>query len=390
MRHAVARVPFYRQLGIAPESIRSEEDLQRFPVISKATIQEDLGKFLADGVDRAKLESSVTSGSTGQPTTTYFDRPSWLHGKYTLKILRMLQNGVGLFSRVMIASEYSPEVVNAGGAGFLPGDRLLFRQRRISVHEPVARHVEVFEDFRPHALYTFPSYVSELISHCEEHSIALPQIPVVFTSSEVLSDGLRRRIAQYFGARVCDVYGSTELKEVAWQCREGRHHVNFDNVFAEHERDQDLGHDFLVLSTLRNRAMPLLRYRIGDVGRVNEGACPCGRQSPFITAISGREVDLLELPSGRRVSPYVLITHRIDRTPEIRKYQFVQTSPDRLEIQVTLGPDSAGVDRLQPIADEVANRLGGEMTVKMVDVDHIPRTDRGKHRLLIRSAAGPA
>jgi len=390
MRHAVARVPFYRQLAIVPESIRSAADLQRFPVISKATIQEDQGKFLADGVDRTKLESSVTSGSTGQPTTTYFDRQSWLHGKYTLKILRMVQNGVGLFSRVMIASEYSPDLVNAGSTGFLPGDRLLFRQRRISVHEPPAQHVEAFEAFRPHALYTFPSYVSELIGYCEEHSIALPRIPVVFTSSEVLSDRLRQRIAQYFGARVCDVYGSTELKEVAWQCGEGRHHINFDNVFVEHVGDEDLGHDFLVLSTLRNRAMPLLRYRIGDIGRVKEGACPCGRQSPFISAISGREVDLLELPSGRRVSPYVLITHRIDHTPEIRKYQFVQTSPNSLEIQVTLGRDGAGIDRLQPIADEVADRLGGEMLVRMVDVDHIPRTERGKHRLLIRSAAEPA
>jgi phenylacetate-CoA ligase len=388
MRHAVARVPFYRQLGIAPEEIRSAADLLLFPVVSKATIQEHQDEFLADGLDRAKLESSVTSGSTGQPTTTYFDRQSWLHGKYTLKIVRMVQNGSGFFSRVMIASEYSPEVVNAGSAGSLPGDRLFFRQRRISVHEAPARHVAAFAAFRPHALYAFPSYISELIAYCEEHSIALPRIPVVFTSSEVLSDGLRQRIARYFGARVCDIYGSTELKEVAWQCTEGRHHVNFDNVFVEHVRDERLGQDLLLLSTLTNRAMPLLRYRIGDIGRVNAGACPCGRQSPFITAISGREVDLLVLPSGRRVSPYVLITHRIDRTPEIRRYQFVQTSPDSLEIQVTLGPGSAGVDRLQPIADEVADRLGGEMRVTMIDVEQIPRTAGGKHRLLIRSAAG--
>ncbi len=389
MQYAVTHVPFYRRLGMAPDTIQSPHHLERFPVITKATIQEFDADLIADGFDRSTLKSSVTSGSTGEPITTYFDRASWLHGKYTLKIRRMVENGVGLFSQVIIASEYAPDAVNTDGAGYLPGDGLFFQQRRISVHESPAVHVDVFRAFKPDALYAFPSYVSELIDYCEDQSIFLPNIRVVFTSSEVLSAALRTRIERYFGARVCDIYGSTELKEVAWQCERGRHHLNFENVYVESVSDNEGGPASLVLSTLRNKAMPLLRFRIGDFGRLEDGVCSCGRQSPYIDAISGREVDVLELPSGRRVSPYVLITHGIDRTPEISKYQFVQTAPDRLEIQVTLKADGRTIEELQPIAKEVAARLNGEIDVTLVNVVHIPRTKGGKHRVLMRPAMEP-
>ena len=254
------------------------------------------------------------------------------------------------------------------------------------MHEPPAAHIDVFRDFKPDALYTFPSYASELIDYCEDHSIRLPKIRVVFTSSEVLSAQLRERIGRFFGGRVCDIYGSTELKEVAWQCEDGRYHLNFESIYVEPTAADDGEPSPLILSTLRNRAMPLLRYRIGDFGRLEYGGCPCGRQSPYIGTIAGREVDGLELPSGRRVSPYVLITHGIDRTPEIGKYQFVQTGPDQLEIRVTLRSDGRKIEELQPIAQEVAARLNGEVDVKLVAVDHIPRTNGGNHRILMLAA----
>jgi phenylacetate-coenzyme A ligase PaaK-like adenylate-forming protein len=132
--------------------------------------------------------------------------------------------------------------------------------------------------------------------------------------------------------------------------------------------------------------MPLLRYRIGDFGDSRDEPCVCGRHSSWIDSVAGREVDVLELPSGRRVSPYVLINHSIDTTREILKHQFVQTAPDRLEIQVVLAADGRGINELQYLAQELAVRLDGEMDVTMVDVDRIPRTSGGKHRVLIRAA----
>ena len=380
MRYAVSQVPYYRRLGIVPGDIQSKEDLWSFPIITKDTVQQFGSELIADGYNRSALESSVTSGSSGQPTRTYFDNASWIQCKYSLKIKRMVESGVGLFNRVVIASEYAPTALKTTKAGFLPGSGLFFRQHRISVHESPSTHIEIFKSFRPSALYTFPSYVSELISYCEDHSVLLPNIPVVFTSSEVLRPQIRERIEDFFGAHVCDVYGSTEFKEVAWQCKMGRYHLNFESVYVE--PTDMLGNEpaSLVLSTLLNKAMPLLRFRIGDFGVIKHDICSCGRESPYIDSILGREVDVLELPSGRRVSPYVLITHSIDHTPEIKKYQFVQTAPERLEIRVTLKPGGRSLKDLEPIANEISARLDDEIDVELIPVEQIPRTKGGKHK----------
>ena len=386
MRYAVTNVPFYRATGIAVSDIQSARDLERFPIISKATIREHQTALIADHFDPETLSFSVTSGSSGEPTKTYFDRSTWLHDKYALKIRRMVENRIGLFSRVLIASEYAPDQLRSGPSRYLPGDGLLFKQRRVSVHQSPESHVGVFREFKPHALYAFPSYVSELMDYCESQSIQLPRLKTVFTSSEVLSDQLRKRIADFFDAKVCDVYGSTEFKEVASECAQGRLHLNFESTYVESIADDSSENNSLVLTTLRNRAMPLLRYRIGDFGDTKDEPCACGRQSSWIDSVAGREVDVLVLPSGRRVSPYVLITHGIDNTREILRYQFVQLSLDRLEIQVVLAADGRGINELQYLAQELAVRLDGEMDVTMVDVGLISRSRGGKHRVLIRAA----
>lgn len=386
MRYAVTNVPYYRSTGLTASDIQTPRDLDRFPIIDKAKIRKYEAEFIADGMDISSLDCSVTSGSTGEPTTTYFDRATWLHDKYAQKIRRMIENRIGIFSRVIIASEFGPDRLAGGDARYLPGDGLLFKQRRISVHESPSNHIAIFRDFRPHAFYTFPSYISELMDYCDSQSIQLPPIKTVFTSSEVLTDTLRRRISAFFSAQVCDVYGCAEYKEVAWECSEGRRHVNFESVHVESLPNAQGDDSSLILTTLRNRATPLLRYRIGDFGQVRGTLCPCGKQSPWIDSIAGREVDILVLPSGRRVSPYVLINESIDHTKEILKHQFVQTSPNRLEIHVALTEGGRGLDELQHLVHEVMTRLDGEMDVKMVDVDRIPLTSGGKQRVLIRSA----
>src|SRR3712207_4483392 len=82
MQYSVASVPFYRGLRISPRDIRSVNDLQRFPIVTKSMVQESPAQFVADGHDRATLRHSLTSGSTGEPTTTYFDDDSWALAKY--------------------------------------------------------------------------------------------------------------------------------------------------------------------------------------------------------------------------------------------------------------------------------------------------------------------
>jgi phenylacetate-CoA ligase len=268
-------------------------------------------------------------------------------------------------------------------APVLPSRWRPLRVTFLSVFTEPARSIEQLDRLRPQILGGFPSHFAELIAAYAAAGQTPPRVPVIFTSSEHLSAADRARIERAFAGRVYNVYGSTEFKEIAWECRSGRYHVNFETVYVETEPRPDLG-QALLITGLANRAMPLLRFDLGDLGELGQGRCACGRQSPYVARIHGRQVEQLELPSGRRVSPYLLTT-LIERHPGVRKYQMVQERPERLRIDVVM-PNGSGSQTFAPIAAEIERALGGEVAVEFRPVEAIERTRAGKHRVLVRPA----
>ena len=380
LRYAVEKVPHYRDLGLEAGQIASSADLDRFPVLTKSILQENQARLLADGIALDTCKTSITSGSTGEPTTSAFDRNTWLLCKYALKIRRLLAFGVGIGKRVLLVSEMHPQEIADSPRVF--GAGMLFGQRYVSIHQPVSHGLGEIRRFRPHAIYAFPSYLAELLEYCEQQEEELPSLGTVFTSSEVLSDGLRQRLTSAFSADVCDVYGNTEFKEVAWQCRSKRYHVNFESTWVETIDDAEDGFGTILLTTLVNRAMPLIRYRVGDRVRLGTGECDCGRNGPWLAAVSGREVDMLILADGRRLSPY-LLTSIIELDPAIRRYQIVQDSPSALTIRYR-SPFHEAVNEPR-LRRSLAEALGEATQIHFQHVTDIPRTERGKQKVFIRN-----
>ena len=385
---ALERVPHYRSLGIDPGSGDPRERLSRFPPLTKRDLQAAGTSMLADGVDEANVFRSRTSGSTGEPTVTWFDRRTWLYTRYSLKLRRMLSHGLGLGASVLIVSEADATQLQDHRKARMAGAGWLFRQEFLSLRTPLAQHVDEIGRLRPDAIYAFPSYLADLLDHCDRQGIELPPVKVVFTSSEVLAQSLRRRLQERLRARVCDVYGCTEFKEIAWQCEAGSYHVNHESVWIECEppgREGEPGH--LLLTTLINRAAPLIRYRVGDLGRLQWMRCACGREGPALSDLEGREVELLQLADGRRISPYLLTT-AIEDVPGLSRYQFVQTAADRLELRF-IALDGRSVDQ-SVIVSRLARLLGDGLEVRASQVAEIPRTPGGKRKVFVREGAAIA
>lgn len=380
LKFAATSVAYYRSLGIRGADIVTAADLQRFPILSKQMQQSNQSSLLADGVTLDSLDTSTTSGSTGEPTTVAFDRQTWLLCKYALKVRRLLAFNIGVGKRVLQVSELHPQEIAT--ASHLFGRDLIFGQRLVSIHDPVHAVIPVLREYRPHAIYGLPSFLAELLEYCERHGESLPKVDVIFTSSEVLGKALRKRLVEVFGAFICDVYGSTEFKEVAWQCELEHYHINFESTWVEiDESIESDGSGAVLLTTLVNRAMPLVRYRVGDRGRMGIGACACGREGPWIETISGREVDMIELPNGHKVSPY-LLTSIVEMDPSMRRYQIVQVGPARLEIRY-LSRTSGDVDERE-LTRSLLALLSDQMQIQFRQVDNLPRTPRGKQKVYYR------
>src|SRR5579863_2112441 len=138
MRHAAVNVPFYRRLNLPPESLVSAADLARFPIIGKRHVQREPAAFMATGFAPEGLYASRTSGSSGEPTTTFFDREAWLLSKYALKMRRVVATaGIPVGRRLMIISEQPPERLGSLAEAAPSGLGLCFQQRHLSIHTPV-------------------------------------------------------------------------------------------------------------------------------------------------------------------------------------------------------------------------------------------------------------
>jgi phenylacetate-CoA ligase len=368
IRHAYAHTPLYRErlraVGATPDDIASPEDLRLLPPTTREDLR-DPDAILANSLERADLRVSMTSGSTGRRTTCYFDERAWVLARHLLKLRARIACGVGPFDRIALLQEDAPDPPRFGRAA---------RVASFTIHRPVAELLPALRTFAPTVLYGFPGHLALLAEAAPPG--ALP-VRLVFTSGELLDVATRRKIESGL-APVLDVYGCTEAKEIAWQCPErGAYHVNADWIYIEVDPPGGVGR--LLVTPLYNRAMPLLRYDVGDTGVALDEVCPCGRGLPLIRPTLGRSVDYLRLPSGARVTPYSL-TCAVEAIEGMRQYQFVQIERDLLELRLVpdgaFGPLSEAALRaaLAPVVPGV--------TVQIRLVPAIPPEPSGKYRIV--------
>jgi phenylacetate-CoA ligase len=178
--------------------------------------------------------------------------------------------------------------------------------------------------------------------------------------------------AAYRG-RVIDVYGSTEFKEIAVQCPHGRYHINFESVYVESVADGRGGPPRLLITTLVNRAMSLIRYELGDTGRLADENCACGRYSPQIVGLQGRLSEMLSFPDGTRISPYLLTT-AIEEHSSVRHFRIVHEQPAALRIETFAAPPLSEADR-SSIEGRLRELLPADTSVRFVTL-----TERGAHQ----------
>jgi phenylacetate-CoA ligase len=388
IRYAAKEVPFYRQrfaaAGVTPGEIRTPQDLLRLPPTTKPDVRLAGREMLADGYRSKKLRSSFTTGATGQPTETFFDWPAWVLLKYALKLRSRRQCGMQLHHTVVVIDDRPAEEVRKKNARL--GNRLI-KKYSLSVSDPIEQHIGFYRAIRPDVIYGPPSYFNELKEQVKHQQIDWLRPQLIFTSAELLDPALKREIEETFHCRTYDIYGSTELKEVATECREKiGYHINADAVYVElvdGDRPVALGEEGdIVITSLKNRAMPLLRYNLGDRGVALDAVCPCGNPFPLMKLVLGRSVDYFTLADGRRIAPFTLTTAVQDCVAGvIAQYQIVQQSLAAVEINVVPRAGFTSVSR-ESLHRAMNGLLGPSVAVAINEVPSIPREPFGKYRIV--------
>jgi phenylacetate-CoA ligase len=334
INEAYRKVPFYsktfRSRGITSDDVKNTDDLSKLPILTRKNVQENQAQMLNGDFRPNECFLKSTSGSTGEQVACLFDRKGWYHLE-GIALRGQIQGGLKLRHKVAVV--VAPHSILRNN--FYRILSRLGRLRYASVLDDVPTTLSSLHGFGPHVLKTYPSFLWAATETSETF-----HCPLIFSMSEVLDQSLREHVESAFDARIIDLYGAVEFTSIAWECGvSSLYHLDADAVVVEAVKlDSDIpanpGEPARVLVTgLLNRAMPLIRYELGDIAVLTDDECNCGVKLPLMSRIEGRRVDCIRLPSGRLISPYVL-TEWIRELVGVGQYRIIQEERNRITVKI--------------------------------------------------------
>lgn len=378
--------------GLESGSIRAIDDLARLPFTTKAELRDSFpfGMLAVPLVDTVRVHAS--SGTRGKPTVVAYTagdidifadvnaRAIAAAGGRREDILHIAY-GYGLFT---------------GGLGIhYGGERLGATVVPASGGNP-GLQVQLLADLGAHGLACTPSFALLLAERAEADGLKdriRRKLRYGLFGAEPWSESFRSKIEQAWdGLEAHDIYGLSEVigPGVAAECREGRGslHVFEDHFYPEvvDERGESVPPGEtgeLVLTTLTKQALPVIRYRTGDITKFVNGPCSCGRTSRRIARLAGRVDDMLVI-RGINVYPSEIEAVLLDDSRVSGQYQIIvdrrSALPElvvRAELAAPVGPDERS-DLLRSLSKGLQDRLRLRVGVLVGDPGSLLRQETGK------------
>jgi phenylacetate-CoA ligase len=397
------KVPFYRQRfqeqGITPVSIRTLDDLIRLPFTYKRDFRDNYPLGLAAVPRERIVRIHASSGTTGKPTVVAYtagDIDTWSE-----VMARTITSG-GVTKHDVVHNAYGYGLFT-GGLGFHYG-----AERIGATVIPVSggvtkRQIMLIQDLGSTVLCCTPSYALYLAEAATEMGVDLREtsLRVGIFGAEPWSERMRQEIEAKIGLKALDIYGLSEIigPGVSVECEhQAGLHIFEDHFLAEivnpatgaalppGQRGE------LVLTTLTKEALPVIRYRTGDITSLNIEPCACGRTIARMAKPSGRTDDML-IVRGINVFPSQIETVLLQVEGVQPHYQIIvdrQHTLDDLEVWVEVSEavfadEIRGLEALErKIRDELHNALGIAARVRLVEPRSIQRSEGKAKRVVDR------
>ncbi|MBF0483978.1 MAG: glycosyltransferase [Candidatus Omnitrophica bacterium] len=385
--HAYAHVQYYKELfdanHITPADIKSIADLKKIPVLTKDLIRKNFSKLKADNFHGKDLITLSTSGTTGSPLNVLYEKNknylnfdpyvwrffSWAGCSIddrlaSLSDWRLSQNKIFEFNRYR--------------------NRLFLSAYRLNRNNAVD-YYKAIQDFNVKFINGYPSGI-EFFSLClKEKGIIIPEglIKGIIVHSEFFSDRQRKFIEEFWGCKCFDWYGMEERAVLGCECQEHEGlHLCPEFGITEFISDKN-GEEYqdIVVTSLTNFAMPLIRYQTGDVGYLLNEPCSCGRNFPLFKLIGGRLKNFVIAKDGSQIPVTNLDLPGIyDR---VVQFQFVQSRKGILDLNIRKNNNFTDAD-LKIIRKVLFEKFADNMDVNINFAETMFHTKNQKIPVLIQ------
>jgi phenylacetate-CoA ligase len=386
-------LPRWRQLPIYQRA--SEPDFCRQPIIGKRDLREHFPhNFLRAGenLDALLADKSVelehTSGSSEERVAVLFGNGWWnAQERRALRLNRFVADILDEFPQarratlvppvcnglVCFSNYTSKKARTVDGTRFVNQARIPF----LLTDAELARMAEEIAEWSPQFLDLDPVHGMWFALYCERMGIRFPSVRFILGSYEFVSVLHRNILQRVFGVPVFNLYGSTETGHLLMENEHGEMKACLENAFCEVVEADDRGVGDLVVTTLTNDFMPLVRYRIGDLVE------RCER--PYGTAyrVHGRSRDVLRGRDGRRITP-LEVDCCFAAANGIAHYQLHQLARGGCALKII--PDRGGPDEktIRQVSAQIEELLGLPERISVAVVDKLPPLPSGKFRLTHR------
>lgn len=391
--HAYATVPFYRRrfeaAGFSTERTITFEDFFRLPLLSRSEVQDEAKDLCSSAVPatHGRVVEGTTSGSVGNPLKfkstdlAYFFWHAfnlrdhlWHENDFTQKMLAV---------RVGESATLPNWFHGLDPAPFSTGPMVV-----VSSSAGIEEQIREILEHRPAYLLGHATQLTTIAAECLRRSIRFPWLRETRVFAEMLSSDARALLKRAWGAKVVDIYSTRECGYLALQCPRHEHfHVQEGSILEVLDplgapcEPGEIGR--VVVTTLHNFAMPLIRYDLGDFAEVGE-PCDCGRGLPVLNRIAGRVRNMLVLPSGKKIWPFLGFYR--DTLP-VRQRQVIQHSVDHVELRLVVDRPLTGLEEEQARV-HFCETIGHPFRVTITYLDEIPRSSGGKFEEFTSLVAG--
>lgn len=407
LRHCESRTRYYaetfREAGVTPTTHVTPEQFKRLPLLTKDIIRSRFEDLQSTDLANRKWRVNTSGGSTGEPTRHVQDAS---YDEYVAAIKALFDEWTGYRvgdAQVRLWGSERDLMVGRDRLRHRVG-RWVRNERWLNAFrmspDRMREYVEAIRRVRPRQILAYVDAAVELGKFLEAHGLEVPPPGAIMTSAGTLHPHMREVIERCFRAPVFNRYGSREVGDVACECERHNglhvcsptHHVEILKSDGTPTDAGEVGE--VVITSLTNFAMPLVRYRIGDLAAWSAAQCECGRGWPILSEVTGRVTELLFTANGSTVSPLTLV-HMIGVTSNpggwIRQFQVVQQRDRSLLVRLVavVPPDQIRAryeTQLGQIEAAIQRAFGGGASVSFEFPSEIQPSPSGKYAYVISHA----
>lgn len=391
-------VPYYRKVFASigwdfNKKKLSYEEFLKIPILEKEDVRDHLPELLNPNYN-GRVTKGMTSGSTGHSLTLFYSSE---HESFSEAARLRAKEWWGVkpgSAQVTIwGRPYTGRLdrFKQGLKSYLM-NRLLFSA--FDLNETALENMwQKIQRFKPSIIYGYPSAIFPLAAYLKEKKKNADKlnVKVIMITAESIPSVQKELIEEVFDCKTANEYGCSETGGFVYECPYGGWHISSEITFIEfldHEGNPVppgvTGEIFL--THLRNNYMPLIRYRVGDMGAYLAERCECGRGLPLMEVSVAKQSDQVKLSDGKSYSSeifdYINLAVLNEFPASILQFRVIQKDYDLFEIEII--PGTIAVEKAEKLFEIlIREQLGNNIHIKFIRTPEIKREVSGKLKYFI-------